>query len=188
MRTEARPWSDIPADIRERSAIANLECDASDGHSCSCFGPPVPGCDCAIRTEAFRAAVKVLRDAAPGPSVLAELTIRAKPQSKKTSQRVAGNIPRPSSVYRLFEDKALWLLKSQYRGPAIVVPCTVTAMFHRDNRADVDNLGSGLLDVLQKAKIIKNDRLVMKFITEKSGKCDGDPRVVVRIEPYRSAP
>lgn len=65
-----RPWHLIPQDIRERSAIANCEVDGDEGHTCGgpFDDPPIPTpCDCAIRSEAFRAAAQLLREAAPYP-------------------------------------------------------------------------------------------------------------------------
>lgn len=65
-----RSWHLIPQEIRDRSAIANCEVDGYEGHTCGgpFDDPPIPTpCDCAVRSEAFRAAARALRDAAPYP-------------------------------------------------------------------------------------------------------------------------
>lgn len=119
------------------------------------------------------------------------LVIRGKPTSKKTSARqvfAKGRmIPIPSKDYVTYERSACLQLAVQYKAPPIEDMCRVTAFFYRDNRTDVDNLIGGLLDILQKAGVIKNDRQVWGLEATKSGKCDGDPRVEVLIEPYEAA-
>lgn len=64
-----KPWHMIPAALRE-SAIANMEVDGDEGCTCPDFVAQARGgcySDCAARSEMFRAAAKVLRDAAPYP-------------------------------------------------------------------------------------------------------------------------
>lgn len=117
------------------------------------------------------------------------LTVKGKPTSKKTGARqVYGKgrmIPIPSKDYVAYERSACLQLATQYKAPPIEDPCHVTARFYRDNRADVDNLAGGLFDILQKAGVLKNDRVVYGLTATKSGACDGDPRVEVFIAPYR---
>ncbi len=122
------------------------------------------------------------------PSVV--LTVKGKPTSKKTNARfIPGKIPRliPSAAYLAYEASACLQLAVQYKAPPIEEPCQVNARFYRDNRTDVDNMAGGLLDILQKAGVIKNDRLVYGLSVTKSGACDGDPRVEVFITPYTRA-
>lgn len=69
-RKPDRPWHLIPQELR-KSAINNLEFDASDG-GCECggpFGPNPRKCkgDCAARSEMFHAAAQALRELAPYP-------------------------------------------------------------------------------------------------------------------------
>ena len=65
-KSAAAKWRALPVSVR-RSVIANAECDAADGHSCTIFGDPSPGCDCAMRRKGFRLAVILLRAAAKKP-------------------------------------------------------------------------------------------------------------------------
>ena len=62
----------------------------------------------------------------------------------------------------------------------------MSARFYRDDRCDVDNLSAALLDVLQAAKVLKNDRLVRRLMAEKSDEFDGEPRTEVFITPHRA--
>lgn len=117
------------------------------------------------------------------------LTIEGLPCSKKTDQRqihAKGRvIPIPSAKYLSYERAACAQIARQFTGPPIDQRCHVGASFHRNDRTDVDNMLGGLLDILQKAKVLTNDRLVMSVAATKSGKCDGNPRVEVVIEPFR---
>lgn len=119
------------------------------------------------------------------------LVVHGVPASKKTGQRIivakGRAIPIPAAKYVAYEKAALLELATQYHGEAITEPCHLSARFHRDNRADLDNLVGGLLDILQKAKVIKNDGLVYSVTSRKSGKCDGNPRVEIYIMPFVEA-
>lgn len=119
------------------------------------------------------------------------LTIKGKPTSKKTGQRqVFGKgrmVPIPSADFIAYQRSACLQLAVQFKAVPINQPCHLTARFYRDNRTDVDNMLGGLLDILQKAQVLKNDRCVCSVTATKSGKCDGDPRVEVFIVPYRES-
>lgn len=116
------------------------------------------------------------------------LVIHGKPTSKKTNARhiTVRGISRqiPSAAYVAYEESALLQLATQWKRSPIEQPCHVSVRFYRDNRTDVDNMAGGLLDILQAAKVIANDRLVYSLFATKSGKCDGDPRAEVFITPY----
>ena len=117
------------------------------------------------------------------------LVIKGLPASKKTGQRqihAKGRvIPIPSAKYVSYEKAACVQLAQQFTGPPIDQPCHLEARFHRDNRTDVDNLLGGLFDILQKGKVIKNDRLIYSVTATKSGACDGNPRVVLTLSPLQ---
>lgn len=119
------------------------------------------------------------------------LTVHGVSCSKKTGARIifakGRAIPIPAKKYVSYEASAVAELATQYRREPIATPCHIVARFYRDNRADVDNLAGGLLDILQKAKVIKNDGLVYALSVSKSGRCDGDPRVEVFIAPHPGA-
>jgi Holliday junction resolvase RusA-like endonuclease len=119
------------------------------------------------------------------------LTIKGLPASKKTGARIitvkGRAIPIPAKKYVSYERAALLQVAAQYHGETITQPCHINVRFYRDNRTDVDNLVGGLFDILQKAKVIKNDGLVHSVLATKSGACDGDPRAEVFITPYRRA-
>jgi Holliday junction resolvase RusA-like endonuclease len=70
-----------------------------------------------------------------------------------------------------YEQKMLLFLPN--RGETITKPCRFVASFNFiDNRkylvSDLDNLFKLTLDLLQKAKFIKNDNLVVEIIAKKT--------------------
>lgn len=48
---------------------------------------------------------------------------------------------------------------------------------------DLDNVFTTVLDVLQKAEIIQNDKLVRSFAVDEQVRSDEDPHVLIKIEP-----
>lgn len=97
------------------------------------------------------------------------IVLPGKPETKKTSNQIAFNRKTgrrfilPSKAYLAWEKKCCWLLTLLWRHAPIDYPMHVKARFYRDLRPDLDNLKHGVADVLQKAGVIKNDRLIKSW-------------------------
>ncbi len=93
-----------------------------------------------------------------------EFTIKGEPASKANSRRLVTIKGRPafikSSKALNYEKAALYQLRAVTRGrEALLKPCGVNiVIYYASNRPDLDE--SVILDVLQKAGVYKNDRLV----------------------------
>lgn len=91
------------------------------------------------------------------------IIIKGRPIVKKNSKRMirAGKrmIPISSKAYLAWEKEALWQLKGK---EPLADQTDIQIVFHMKGKldADLDNLVTSLLDVLQKAKIIKNDKTI----------------------------
>jgi Holliday junction resolvase RusA-like endonuclease len=57
--------------------------------------------------------------------------------------------------------------KQQYVGLPVIVDCMADITLWGDNRNDLDNQITSILDIFQKAEIIKNDRLVKHIVAKK---------------------
>lgn len=89
-----------------------------------------------------------------------------------------------SNNVKAWQESALWQLK-KYK-PLEEYPVEITMVFyHKDNRRkDLDNSCSGVLDILVKAAILKDDSC--KFVPSLSLKFGGvsnNPRVEIYISP-----
>lgn len=66
----------------------------------------------------------------------------------------------PSRQFVAYQDAALWHLRHLRRAP-IAVPCNVAATFYRDaNRGDALGYYQALADILERARVVENDRLI----------------------------
>lgn len=85
--------------------------------------------------------------------------------------------------YKQWTTAALWLLKGARR--AVEGPLAVTVVFYLKHVAtsDLDNFTKSLLDVLTKAGVWHDDRLIYQLTLEK--KKSDDERIEIAIEPYR---
>jgi Holliday junction resolvase RusA-like endonuclease len=120
------------------------------------------------------------------------LTLHGRPSVLKNSKRIFSRgrgkraIVLPSSKYEAWEENAMATLSRSFKRPLIIDPVCVRYEFFfatRQAEPDVSNLIEGPQDVLQKAGVIKNDRLVMRVI---GGKYFGhDPRTEILISPYQ---
>lgn len=98
----------------------------------------------------------------------AEITLRGRPITKKNSQQLIGGVkPRliQSKQYRAYEEACLWQL-STYRGPRFAGPITVRVEYwmpDKRSRPDLVSLLQATSDILEKAKIIDNDRNIISY-------------------------
>ena len=79
---------------------------------------------------------------------------------KNNEMRTFINTVQKSAKLRAFEKNAHMLLTRQYKGQ-IITKCScieINLFFPRNNRTDCDNKIDGIMDALQRAKIIIDDR------------------------------
>ena len=123
-----------------------------------------------------------------------EITIPGRPITKKNSQVVVQaktkegktyHRPIPSRQYQNYETECLWRLKT-YRGPTFDGPVRVTCRYWLPNRRgwpDLMGLYQATADILEKARIIKNDRDIVSMDGSKIMGVDSEnPRVEIVIK------
>lgn len=105
------------------------------------------------------------------------IVINGRPISKKNSKQIykvgGRTIVASSKAYKKFESDALNQLGESKN--TIVNLCTVDYTFYIKGKyhVDLDNLIAGINDILQKAKIIKDDDLISTINARKIGGCGG---------------
>jgi Holliday junction resolvase RusA-like endonuclease len=92
-----------------------------------------------------------------------ELTILGQPYSKANSRRLVNRGGKPMFIKSKealeYQESALWQLKSQVRKKMFESPVAVEmTIYYKSQRPDLDE--SLILDILEKAGVYKNDRLV----------------------------
>lgn len=122
---------------------------------------------------------------------LVRLTIPGAPRTKKTSNRVvrAGRTGclriLPSEAYERWCSRSM--IPLEWRSPnhqAISVPVNCRALFYRDaNAGDAVGYYQGLADLLERAGIVQNDRLIVSWDGSRLLKDAKNPRVEVEITP-----
>jgi len=93
-------------------------------------------------------------------------------------------IPKPQ--YKEWEQKAILECRNQFRGQTIEVPVEMQAQFYFANHqheVDCSNAAQGPEDVLQKAGVLKDDKLIYRSTLEKF--FGHDPRVEIKIFKYQ---
>lgn len=104
------------------------------------------------------------------------LTLSGRPIVLKNSKRVIARgrgkkaIVLPSERYSEWEEIAMAVASRSANGPSIDRPIEAKYRFYfatRQAEPDVSNLLEGPGDILQKAGIIKNDKLIMRVTGEK---------------------
>lgn len=121
--------------------------------------------------------------------ILFSAVIEGPPRTKGNSPMLlkGSKFPRmlPGKNFRAWEKIALqqlWILTTRCSFVTIDEPVNVTAVFYRDRMAgDLDNYFKALGDVLQKAKILKNDRQIVSWNGSRLDKDSKRPRVVLEI-------
>jgi len=117
------------------------------------------------------------------------LTLKGRPATKKNSQRIAvtksgKRFIIQSKRYLEYEKNALWQLKAQYRGETIQGKIELKALYYlADKRLpDLINLLQATCDILEKARVIENDRNIISFNGSKIMGIDKDnPRCEIEI-------
>lgn len=106
---------------------------------------------------------------------LFSIEIPGRPVIKKNTKKVIRRYGQTRVIYsKLFlewEKNALFIIKQAWRKPAIDVPLEIKLHFFFEDRrseADVSNLCEAPQDVLQKAEVIKDDRLIQIVSAQKS--------------------
>lgn len=122
-----------------------------------------------------------------------KVTMPGRPRVLKNGKRIFNSKGRkrkkivlPSAKYASWEQDAMVACLRLKDGPPINFPCFVSMKFYfKDHHAecDVSNLLEGPADVLQRAGIIENDRLIMRVEGEKFFG-SAEPRAEVEIYRY----
>lgn len=134
---------------------------------------------------------KVMHDNAS--EALVVLVIPGRPKVLKNSKRILGRgrrkIVLPSVAYAKWEAHALASLRGRKSIALIDEPLTAHYRFYFANRQsepDVSNLIEGPQDVLAKAGVIANDRLIMRVTAEKFfGR--GEARTEISLYAYEAS-
>ena len=100
-----------------------------------------------------------------------KLILTGRPITKKNSQEICYNpatkrrFVRQSACYLKYEEACLWQLKT-YRGEMLTGPVEVTALYYlpdRRSHPDLVSLMQATGDILQKARIIANDKFIVSW-------------------------
>ena len=92
--------------------------------------------------------------------------IKGKVPSKKNKYRIGnGRMWQDKGVKKWMDAAVLQLY--DYRRKMSIKPCGISILFKTDNRSDLDGMVATIFDVLQKAKIVKNDRQFIELTAAK---------------------
>lgn len=116
------------------------------------------------------------------------LILEGAPRTKKNSPdiiRVRGRrMVIPSSAFRAYEEACLWQLRS-WRRPPIDGWVGCAAIFYRDRDVgDLNNFTSALADILEKAGVLVNDRLIRSWDGSRLEKDAARPRVELLLSRF----
>lgn len=122
----------------------------------------------------------------------AEFIVYGAPRTKKTSNRIVRAGRRryvlPSEPHQRWFCSALPQLKAQWRRLPLSVPVGVRAIFYRDRAAgDLCNYMQALADALERAGVVKNDRLIGSWDGSRLRKDAARPRIEVTIADLEGA-
>jgi Holliday junction resolvase RusA-like endonuclease len=117
----------------------------------------------------------------------AQLVVYGAPRTKKTSNRIVRAGRRryvlPSEPHQRWFCSALPQLKAQWRRLPLAVPIGVRAIFYRDRAAgDLCNYMQALADALERAGVVKNDRLIGSWDGSRLRKDARHPRIEIAID------
>jgi Holliday junction resolvase RusA-like endonuclease len=117
-----------------------------------------------------------------------QLLISGQPITKKNSQviRCVNGYPRvmQSKAYRTYEEKALKEMLA-YPGETIMGPVAVTVLYWLKDRRrpDLTNLLQATADILEKTKVIANDRNIVSWDGSRIMGVSRTPRAEITIRP-----
>jgi len=119
-----------------------------------------------------------------------KLNLIGRPITKKNSQRIVltKNNKRfiiQSKQYLDYENNCLWQLKAQYKDETIKSKLNLKAYYYMPDRRipDLINLLQSTCDILEKARIIENDKNIISFDGSKiMGINKENPRTEIIIE------
>lgn len=117
------------------------------------------------------------------------LILKGRPITKKNSQRIARTKNNrtfiiQSKQFLEYEKSCLWQLKGQYRGDMITGQVSLKALYWMPTKAfpDLANLLEATCDILEKAKVIENDKNIISFDGSRIvGKDKDNPRVEIEL-------
>lgn len=110
------------------------------------------------------------------------------PRTKKNSQRIlrvgGRRIVAPSRQFKAFEEACLWQLRSWRAEPIDgLVACAAT--FYRDRAVgDLNNFTAAIADILEKAGVLTNDRLIRSWDGSRLEVDRARPRVEVLLSRF----
>ena len=118
------------------------------------------------------------------------ITLIGRPITKKNHQQmvVAGNGRKfliQSKAYRLYEKDCLKQLMYLYKGKTIEGKLSMEALYYMPTKArpDLLNLLQATSDIIEKAKVIENDKNIYSFDGSRiMGKDKDNPRVEILLE------
>ena len=119
-----------------------------------------------------------------------DLTLTSRPITKKNSQQIVlakdgRRFVIQSKQYLKYEKDCLWQIIAQYKGEVIIDKLNLQAHYYMPDKRkpDLINLIQATCDILEKAKVIENDKNIVSFDGSRIMRIDKDnPRVEIRIE------
>lgn len=119
------------------------------------------------------------------------IVIDGAPRTKKTSNQIlrfGGRLKvNPSPQFLAYQEQALWQLDAFSRRSWVPIahPVSVEARFYRDrNTGDLIGYMQALADVLEKARVLSNDRMIESWDGTRLDKDAVRPRVEVTVRAY----
>ncbi|WP_448583456.1 RusA family crossover junction endodeoxyribonuclease [Thermocrinis sp.] len=90
------------------------------------------------------------------------------PKSNRYIRKKGGKVFKPPRI-RNWEARAIWEIKQQYNGNPLEGQLSMEVILVLPNRRkrDIDNMLKSLWDVLEKAKVIRNDNQIYEIRTVK---------------------
>ncbi|RUM30094.1 MAG: RusA family crossover junction endodeoxyribonuclease [Aquifex sp.] len=115
--------------------------------------------------------------------VLSKLPV---PKSNRYIRRKGGRVFKHPRV-KLWEIRAIWELKEQYKDKPIdyEISVDITLILPNRRKRDIDNMLKSLWDVMEKAGVIKNDNLIYEVHTIKKIE-KGKEGVIIKIKRFQS--
>ena len=118
------------------------------------------------------------------------LILKGRPTTKKNSQQIvlAKNGRRfviQSKQYLAYENDCLWQLKIQYKGGVVTDKLNLQAHYYMPTKRmpDLINLMQATCDILEKARVIENDKNIVSFDGSRIIGIDkNNPRCEIKIE------